>query len=96
MGGGRHGLTRTSFSPPATKQLVLADIRKNPNPDKDARDFAKNDQMNKATQALALIIGNKLSRLLGNFFLGFHKGKYPTKLFTSPEKAKEWLLSKKV
>ena len=47
--------------------------------------------MNATTQALALLVDNQLSRLLGNFFVGFQKGQYPVKLFTSTEKAKHWL-----
>lgn len=76
-------VTRTSFPTPNTKQLVLADIRTNPQPEREARDFAKKARMNATTQALALLVDNQLSRLLGNFFVGFQKGKYPVKLFTS-------------
>ena len=41
--------------------------------------------------AAALIIASPLSRAIGNFFLGFNKPLFPTRLFTSETEALEWL-----
>ncbi len=41
----------------------------------------------------ALIIGNPVSRILGNFFIGLNRPKKPVRLFTSQEKAVAWLKS---
>lgn len=70
------------------KYLHLVDIRKVRSVSKEARDrFAKDD----ARIANALLIGSIVSKLIGNFFMGFSKPVYPTKLFTSEEKAIKWL-----
>lgn len=42
-------------------------------------------------KAGALITGSALNRTLGNIFLAIDKPPVPTKLFTSEEKAREWL-----
>lgn len=41
--------------------------------------------------AVALLIGSPVSRVIGSFFLGLNKPDYPLKLFTSEDKAIEWL-----
>ncbi len=43
-------------------------------------------------KAAALITGSAMNRALGNIFLTIDKPAVPTKLFTSEEKAREWLL----
>lgn len=83
---------RTSL-PTASKQLILTDLTTNPKPTREAREFAKHSEMIETTYALALLIASPVSRLLGNFFLGFNKGEYPVKLFTSIEEATSWLKS---
>lgn len=84
---------RISFSPPGTKQLVLADLTTNPKPNREARDYAKSKEMNKSTKGLALLVTNGVSSILGNLFLGFNKGEYPVKLFLNQEDAIIWLKS---
>ena len=42
-------------------------------------------------KAGALITGSALNRTIGNIFLAIDKPPVPTKLFTSEEKAREWL-----
>jgi len=41
--------------------------------------------------AAALITGSTLNRALANLFLTVNKPQVPTRLFTNPEKAKQWL-----
>jgi hypothetical protein len=45
----------------------------------------------KNTRAAALIIGNPLSRILGNFFLGLNRPICPTKLFNEVDAGLVWL-----
>ena len=45
----------------------------------------------KYTVAQALVIDSGPSRVMGNFFLGLNKPRFPTKLFTSEAKAEAWL-----
>lgn len=82
---------RISLGPQNERQLIVADLTSNPKPDREARDYAKSDEMNAVTKGLALIVGSGLSTILGNFFLGFNKGDYPVKLFTDKQDAIEWL-----
>ncbi len=39
----------------------------------------------------ALVVGNALSRALGNFFMGLTRPKVPTRLFDSVESGVQWL-----
>lgn len=41
--------------------------------------------------AVALLIGSPVSRVIGSFFLGLNKPAYPLGLFTSEQKAIQWL-----
>jgi hypothetical protein len=47
----------------------------------------------KVSQAVALLMGSPVSRVLGNLYLGLNKPPIPTRLFTSEEEAKVWLRS---
>lgn len=42
--------------------------------------------------AVALVTNSNISRMVGNFFIGLTQSYVPVKLFTEPEKAREWLL----
>ncbi|WP_277479370.1 hypothetical protein [Catalinimonas alkaloidigena] len=42
--------------------------------------------------ALAVIISNPVTRIMGNFFLKFHQPKYPFKLFKDTSSAKKWII----
>lgn len=70
---------------------VLVDIRDAVAIDKDARAYLSSDEVSKHQSACALIIESNLSRLIGNFFLGLNKTKFPTKLFTDVQSAELWL-----
>lgn len=41
--------------------------------------------------AAALIIGNPVSRIIGNFFIGLNRADMKSRLFTSEEKALNWI-----
>jgi hypothetical protein len=45
------------------------------------------------TVAVALVTSSPLSRVLGNFFLGFNKPQTPARLFASIDDAEVWLRS---
>jgi hypothetical protein len=45
----------------------------------------------KNTQAAALIVATPLSRVIGNFFLGLTKTRFPLRLFSEVEPAIAWL-----
>lgn len=61
---------------------------------KECRLWFSGDEHAKTYTKCALIIGNPVSRILGNFFIGLSRpNQKPVKLFASQEKALAWLLS---
>jgi len=70
---------------------LLVDLREIKSINKDARDhFAMRDRKPGIT-AIAMLLKSPLSKVIGNFFLGINMPSVPTKLFTSEERAIEWL-----
>jgi hypothetical protein len=57
-----------------------------------ARSFFANDDLNReVSNRVALVTRTPVARVLGNFFLGLNKPRFPTRLFTSEEEAVRWL-----
>lgn len=73
------------------KLLFLTDGRQVKSIDRKARHYSSSNEVMEYTLALAVIIGSALSRMIGNLFIGINKPSYPLKLFTSEDKAIEWL-----
>ena len=72
------------------RRPVWADIRHVKSMSREARVFITREAR-KYVMAAALVVESPLSRMIGNFFLGFNKPPFPVRLFTSGEKAEEWL-----
>lgn len=70
---------------------VLVDIRQSKGGSKESRAYFASEEVGKIQSACALLVTSPLSRLIGNFFIGFNKTKFPTKLFSSEENAMIWL-----
>jgi len=69
---------------------VLADIRQLKKVDKDAGVYAacyNHTYMN----SVGVLVGNKSSSMIGNFWLKFDEPNIPVKIFNSEEKAVKWL-----
>ena len=60
--------------------------------EKDVMEFIA-EVGNKKGKADAFVIHSLSQKILGNFYLKFHKPSIPTKFFSSKEKAIEWLKS---
>lgn len=73
------------------KLLNLTDLREVKSITREARDYLAGEEATKITTACALLISSPLSKVVGNIFLGLNRPTYPTKLFTSEEKAIAWL-----
>ncbi len=58
---------------------------------RDARRYYSGEETAKYVSAAALVADSPVSRVLGNFFLGIDKPPMPIRLFSSEEKAREWL-----
>jgi hypothetical protein len=73
-----------------TKYLLLVDAKANASLSKEARAYSAEPKPNSPI-AMAIIVVSTANRLIGNFYINFNKPKVPTKLFSSEEKALEWL-----
>ena len=75
------------------KALVLVDIRSVGSVDREARAVLGSDEFAERTLAQALLVETLVSRAIGNFMLGLNRTPYPTRMFTSEDKALAWLKS---
>ena len=68
--------------------LHCVDVRKARSMDRASREVFANGAH---TRAAALVVSNPLSRVIGNFFLGLSKAKFPLRLFSDVDSAIAWL-----
>ncbi len=73
------------------KTRVLIDMTSTTEISKEARDYFANERTGSIQRATALLIGSPVSRVIGNFFLGLNRPLSPTRLFSDPHKAIQWL-----
>jgi hypothetical protein len=73
------------------KRPLFSDIRDIKSADRESREYAASEEVVNVVSAMALLIGSPISKVIGNFFLGLNKPKFPVKLFTSETEAIEWL-----
>lgn len=74
---------------------VLIDLRSNPTISKEARDFAASGPIRGYISAFAILASDLSMRLVGNFFIHFHKPDQPTKIFTDENEARKWLMEQR-
>jgi hypothetical protein len=70
---------------------MLVDIREIKSQSRDARVYYARPQTARIVGAYAILVGSPISRVIGNFVLGFNKMNVPTRLFTSEAEALAWL-----
>ncbi len=70
---------------------VFVDITNAKGATKEARAYFAGDEAGNVQSACALLIASPLASLIGNFFLGLNKTKFPIKLFREEDKAENWL-----
>lgn len=73
------------------KFLSLVDGRVNLSVSREARAFAAQSKSDERAIASAFIITSTANKLIGNFYINVNKPSVPTKLFSTEEKALEWL-----
>lgn len=61
--------------------------------DPEVRTWAADTSGNHYTYCDAIVISNLAQKIIANFYIKFNKPKMPTKVFTSTDKAIEWILS---
>jgi hypothetical protein len=74
-----------------TKCPLLVDLRKVKSLDRGARVYYSGPESVASSVGTAILIGSPISRMLGNFFLGFNKPAVQIRLFTSEAEAIQWL-----
>ena len=68
---------------------LLVDVRQAGPQDRAGRmEFLRRREV---VTAVALVVGNPLSRMMGNFFINVNKPKAPTRLFDDEDAALAWL-----
>jgi len=75
------------------KRPVLVDIRNIRSVKRKARMLYSGREAINYLTAAALLIGNPVSRIIGNFYMGLNKTVFPLRLFTNQKDALKWLKS---
>jgi hypothetical protein len=77
--------------------FLLIDIRNLGSITREARRHFASQELSDQyqTRAVALVIGSPVGSVIGNFWQSINRPPHPTRLFTHPEKAADWLLSVK-
>lgn len=70
---------------------ILIDLRNLVSSDNATRSYLATEEAEKYLNAGAMLINNEIQRLLMNLYLKIDKPRLPAKVFTSREKALEWL-----
>ena len=70
---------------------AVADISRVKHVDKSTRTFFASVEAGEDLTALAVILSNPVTRMMGNFFLKFHQPEYPFRFFTNLEQAMAWI-----
>ncbi len=71
--------------------LVLSDIRGMRSSTAGSRSLASGPEANQLHAAAAVIVGNPITRMMGNLFIGLNRPAYPTRLFSDADSAVAWL-----
>lgn len=59
--------------------------------DRGARAFFAGEEYMRLCSQTALVVGSPVSRVIGNFFVGLNRPRYPYRIFDDPALATEWL-----
>jgi hypothetical protein len=73
---------------------LLLDLRAHANTvTRECREYYAGAEAQKVNLAVAMLVRSNVSRVLGNFFLGLNKTRFPLRLFADPDEAVRWLRS---
>lgn len=87
----RENLAATARLHPGGAVPVLVDLRRVRSQTAEARAYFAGAEGSRVSRAVALLVDSALSRIIGNFYLGFNRPGTPTRLFTSEDEARAWL-----
>lgn len=73
---------------------LLLDLRAHANTvTRECREYYAGAEAQKVNLAVAMLVRSHVSRVLGNFFLGLNKTRFPFRLFADADEAVRWLRS---
>lgn len=78
------------------KHPVLVDLKGIKYMSRETRNYYSNEETGKFVGKAALVVGDPVSKIMGNVFMRLQKTVFPTRLFTDREKAIEWLKSNEI
>jgi hypothetical protein len=70
---------------------TLADVRGMASNERASRELAAGPEIAAVTSRMAILVGNPVSRIFGNFFMRVTRPAYPTRIFTDEASARRWL-----
>jgi len=73
------------------RRPILVDLNHLKSVSKESRGIYSSQETAKYISAAALLVGNPVSRIMGNFYLGINKTAMPVRMFTSSREAFQWL-----
>lgn len=89
----RENIAATARLVEGRPRPVIVDLRPVRSQSAEARMVFAGPEGTAVSTAVALVMGSPLTRVLGNFYLGFNRPEVPTRLFQSVEDAERWLAS---
>lgn len=87
----RENLALTKRVTNGRRLPVLVDLRGVRSQSAEARRLFAGPAASAVSLAVGLVVESPLSRVVGNFYLGFNRPETPTRLFTSIADAEAWL-----
>jgi hypothetical protein len=87
-------LVRQTYSP-ERRFLALIDVRAADSISDEARTIGVNKEFSDMIAAMAIVVESGSTRIMANFFIRFNPPTIPTRIFTTPEAAKNWLMGYK-
>jgi hypothetical protein len=73
------------------KRPIVVNITNIKTVSKESRNIYTSEEMGNIISAAALIVGNPVSRIIGNFYMGISKTRMQVRMFTSTHEAITWL-----
>ncbi len=74
-----------------TSRPILVELDNVKTVSKESRAIYSSPETAEVISAAALLVGNPVSRIIGNFYLGLNKSVMPVKMFTNRDEAFLWL-----
>jgi hypothetical protein len=85
-------LARQTYIPERKFRLLL-DVRTASSVSEEVREIAVSDEFIGMLQAMAIVVESSATRMIANFFIRFNRPRIPTRIFTTTEAAKKWLMN---